>query len=316
MKKLFTLAVLASSLIIVGCNNSGTRDTMTKFLSYIDGEFQIQVPCPGGEDLCYENLAEYSVVDESAEGDNRVVIKKWVEGFQIPCYGLVNTEITADKINKCICLVDNNIEEIIASAEEAVQKNIDINKCFMPAAEGHWEYRGIEFPEDFDFEKWKLNGANPGVFAEILGYGFHHFGILQYEPGDDEYFYNYEGKHVLFSENVASLKDLELMGARVEDSNALNLGEKLAAQYGLSEERGQEVAKTVSVYNKLVSKRALTPFEQDSFTNKLLGVNYKEAVQGINSGDSDEFNALMEKAAETNGTSPEAVSAIIKDMIL
>jgi len=34
------------------------------------------------------------------------------------------------------------------------------------------------------------------------------------------------------------------------------------------------------------------------------------------SGDVEEFDALMDKAAEVNGTTPEQVSAIIKDMIL
>ena len=64
------------------------------------------------------------------------------------------------------------------------------------------------------------------------------------------------------------------------------------------------------------TKRALTGFEKNQFSNSLLGVDYKTAEKGLKSGDADEFDALMEKAAEANGTSPEAVSSIIKDMIL
>jgi len=120
----------------------------------------------------------------------------------------------------------------------------------------------------------------------------------------------------MFSENFSAPKDLELMGSRVEDSNANQLGEKLSADYGLSEERGQEIAKTISAYNKLVSKRALTLSEKNQFSNSLLGVDYQAAESGVRSGDTEEFDALMERAAETNGTTPEQVSAIIKDMVL
>jgi hypothetical protein len=237
----------------------------------------------------------------------------------MPCHGALLTtdvdEITNKDGGGCFCVVNTNVDDILAQVED----NQKINKelCWQTVwEEGHWEYWGVEFPEEFDFDKLKESGDLEEEVYITFGYGFHHFGQLKYEPADNEFFYHENGRHVLFSENIGSLKDLELMGSRVEENNAIDLGEKLAAQYGLSEERGLEVAKTVSVYNKLTSKRALTPREMDQFTNKLLGVNYKDAERGIKSGDQDEFNALMEKAADVNGTSPEAVSAIIKDMVL
>ncbi len=144
------------------------------------------------------------------------------------------------------------------------------------------------------------------------------FGVLKADLMDGE-FYTFDpdtGTYELFSETSESSKDLELMGAKVEENKAEELGEKFAAEYGLSEERGQKVAKTMAVYNKLITKRALTPSEKDQFSNILLGVNYKAAEKGLKSGDADDFDALMEKAAETNGSTPEQMSAIIKDMVL
>ena len=338
MKKFLTLALLAGSLVIVGCNNSNERKAMEKILG--NGEFLVnkcisdslvsdnpdlsnKINKPNGQ--CLFDLGDFSIVDESAEGDDRVVIKRWIDGFnsQMPCRGDLLTTDIDEIFNKdgggCFCVVNTNVDDILAQVEGEDNQKINKELCWQTVwEEGHWEYWGVEFPEDFDLDKLGQAGELGDFVQYVFGWSFNHFGELKYEPADNEFFYHdyRNGGHVLFSETVGSLKDLELMGSRVEENNALDLGEKLSAQYGLSEERGLEVAKTVSIYNKLTSKRALTPREMDKFTNKLLGVNYKDAEKGIKSGDQDEFNALMEKAADVNGTSPEAMTEIIKDMVL
>ncbi|MFI5390277.1 MAG: hypothetical protein ACHQYQ_02865, partial [Bacteriovoracales bacterium] len=87
-------------------------------------------------------------------------------------------------------------------------------------------------------------------------------------------------------------------------------------KYGLSNERGQVIAKTLAAYNTLTSKRSLTPAEKDQFSNSLMGVDYKTALKGVQSGDAKAFEDLMNQAAKTNETTPEAVSAIVRDMVL
>jgi hypothetical protein len=180
-----------------------------------------------------------------------------------------------------------------------------------------WQYFGIDFSEE-DHDTWeKLDEYGKVHFIiEKIEYGFQKYGYLGYEPADHDFFWDDYGTERLFSEAVASIKDVELMGTKVEDQNAISLGEKLAAQYGLSNDRGQVVAKTIAAYNKLASKRSLTPVEKDQFSTSLLGVDYKTAEKGFRGGDAKEFEALMERAAKTNGTTPEAVSAIVKDMVL
>jgi hypothetical protein len=180
-----------------------------------------------------------------------------------------------------------------------------------------WQYFGIDFSEE-DHDTWeKLDEYGKVHFIiEKIEYGFQKYGYLGYEPADHDFFWDDYGTERLFSEAVASIKDVELMGTKVEDQNAITLGEKLAAQYGLSNDRGQVVAKTIAAYNKLASKRSLTPVEKDQFSTSLLGVDYKTAEKGFRGGDAKEFEALMERAAKTNGTTPEAVSAIVKDMVL
>ncbi len=180
-----------------------------------------------------------------------------------------------------------------------------------------WKYFGIDFSEE-DHVTWEsLSDYDKIQFIiEKIEDGFQKYGYLGYEPADHDFFWDDNGNETLFSEAVASIKDVELMGTKVEDQNAVALGEKLSAQYGLSNDRGQAVAKTVAAYNKLASKRSLTPVEKDQFSNSLLGVDYKTAEKGFKGGDAKEFEALMQRAAKTNGTTPEAVSAIVRDMVL
>jgi len=120
----------------------------------------------------------------------------------------------------------------------------------------------------------------------------------------------------LFSEKNTTLKDLELMGAQSELAKVSELSDKLVADYGLSSERADEVSKSISSYNKLTSKRSLTSEEKNKFSKTLLGVNYNMAFDAIRSGDKEEFDSLLDKAAEQNGTSPEQVSAIINELFL
>jgi len=296
MKKLLTLALLFGSIGMVGCHRP--IKTLGEFLdlAIFASEGQAYF-CPKYEGGCDHRekvkLGDVTVVKEGAEnGHDRVVLKYW---------GTTKTKIKTPN-NHCGKSVDTACPPIISwhYTEE-------------------WKYFGFVLSEDTVDEFDDLHGKDL-THAVLRGIhrGIHKFGWLRYEPGEDEFFWENRETRLwgVFSENTAALKDLELMGARVEDHNANQLGEKLAAQYGLSEERGQEVAKTISVYNKLITKRALTPSEKDQFSNSLLGVDYKTAERGVMSGDADEFDSLMERAAETNGTSPEAVSAIIKDMVL
>ncbi|MFI5390279.1 MAG: hypothetical protein ACHQYQ_02875 [Bacteriovoracales bacterium] len=181
-----------------------------------------------------------------------------------------------------------------------------------------WQYFGVDFSEK-DHEKWAdLSDYDKLEFLiEKIEDGFQKYGYLGYEPADHDFFYEDEyGRETIFSENVAAVKDVEIMGTKVEDQNAIALGEKLSTQYGLSNDRGQAVAKTIAAYNKLASKRSLTSVEKDQFSNNLLGVDYKTAEKGLKGGDAKEFESLMESAAKTNGTTPEAVSAIVRDMVL
>jgi hypothetical protein len=269
MKKVLSFCLLASTLVFVGCNevtNSIARTHLQEILGGLPDLCEsLVINKTNTIDRC--DLGKWLVVEETAEGADRVVLKKW--------------------------------KPLIGST-------------------GFWEYIGVDFSaQDWDQYITLTNEGDKLAFVwGLLTDGYQKYGYLHYEPADDRFFFVQDGNLELFSENVASVKDLELMGSKVEDQNAVTLGEKLSAQYGLSNERGQVVAKTLAAYNKLASKRSLTSEEKNQFSTNLLGVDYKTAERGIKSGDANEFQVLMDQAARTNGTTPEAVSAIIKDMVL
>jgi len=124
------------------------------------------------------------------------------------------------------------------------------------------------------------------------------------------------GDGIPFSTEYDNLKDLEAMGSQIESERFKNLAERLEANYGLSTDRANSVARNISAYNRLATKRSLTSREQNFFSKELLGVNYKNARNAILSGDKKDLDNLLETAADTNETSPEQVSAIINEIFL
>ena len=129
-----------------------------------------------------------------------------------------------------------------------------------------------------------------------------------------DFFYQKESGE-LFSEKGQVSKDLESMGAHIQLSNSKELANRLSSEYGLSQTRAGKVAKLISQYQSLSSKRSLSNSEQNYFSRELLGVDYNEALQAMTKNQ-DEQNELLEKAAEVNGTSSEQVSSIIQEMFL
>ena len=160
----------------------------------------------------------------------------------------------------------------------------------------------------------ETNDDIQGDWRAIQSYITENTKVLTPAGGDHFTFINDQGNPELYSENTSSIKDLEGLAAKLENQSAEMLSDKLSAQYGLSNDRADVVAKNIFAYNKLSSKRALTKKEKDFFANELLGANYNQVMNSFSSGVGVEN--LLEKAADVNGTSPEQVSAIINELFL
>ena len=93
----------------------------------------------------------------------------------------------------------------------------------------------------------------------------------------------------------------------------------LENQFGLSEERSLEVAKLVSNVSKIKKNRGVTSRDLDAFSQKPLGFNVDEALKAyekLAQGEGQNWEELMERAAQTNDISPESMKEIISSQLL
>ena len=127
---------------------------------------------------------------------------------------------------------------------------------------------------------------------------------------------DYDGN--LYEEGVTSKKDLEKVAADLEKLKVESLGESFAERFGLSQERGLQVAGMVNNWKKVSKTRGMTDADADAFSKKLLGFNLTtgiKAMQDFTTGNSKPLESVVEMAAKTNGVSPEQMNAILSEML-
>ena len=101
------------------------------------------------------------------------------------------------------------------------------------------------------------------------------------------------------SQDIDSKKDLENLASAIETEEL--------TRYGLS----TKTAKMVKNLAKTAGNRALTAREKDMFSKELLGLSFNKAAEMM----VEDYDGLIEKAAELNETSPEAVKELINNIL-
>ena len=121
-----------------------------------------------------------------------------------------------------------------------------------------------------------------------------------------------------FETTEISNKDLEKVGAFMEQLKASKVADALVAEYGLSEERGKQLGKLVVGYEAQSSKRQMTPTEINSFAQDFLGTkveNILSAVETAHKGDRGQYERLLDQAIEKNeATDPEGLKEFINSV--
>jgi len=122
----------------------------------------------------------------------------------------------------------------------------------------------------------------------------------------------------LYESSAGTPRDLEKAGAFVEKIRVQNVGEQLSANYGLSEDRGLQVAKLVVDWKKLKKRRQITDTDANAFSEKMFGFNINQAESSVKKymgGEKEDLNKLLEKAARVNQTSPEHMREIFEEIL-
>lgn len=125
--------------------------------------------------------------------------------------------------------------------------------------------------------------------------------------------YTHVGSGITFEKIQSSPKDLAKIVALTEAVQLQKSAEFLSSEFGLSLNRGKELA-GLKAHWKKSSKKGMTASEVDAFSTELLGfslTNGIEAYEASLGGDSSGVEELVETAAELNGITPEHASQLM-----
>jgi hypothetical protein len=128
---------------------------------------------------------------------------------------------------------------------------------------------------------------------------------------------NFEN-NMVFDEAESGSKDLEKLGHQSEALSNQHMAKYFVSEYGLSEKRGNNMAKLLKNYNQLNKKRTLTEKDQDIFATKALGVNAKDvqkAMKSYQEGSFDDISDIISKAAMINDITPEHMESILREYL-
>ncbi len=128
----------------------------------------------------------------------------------------------------------------------------------------------------------------------------------------------YTGGGFRFENNSTHSRDLETIGAMREDATLAFMSHQLTSDFSLSANRAQELAKLALRYQKLESRRELTPSEKDSFALESLGVSFgkmESAVKAKRNGSEAEFKNLIDEASRHNRMTPEEMGRFFEEFI-
>ncbi len=143
----------------------------------------------------------------------------------------------------------------------------------------------------------------------IIGYDYDGYAIYGYEPYETWVVTRYRDRNsnVTFEKSAASVKDLAKVAALKEVAEISKSAQFLSSEFGLSLNRGKEVARLAAHWKK-ASKKGMTNAEQDTFSTELLGFSITDGMSAAKAsaeGDSSSLNSLLDAAASKNSITPE-----------
>jgi hypothetical protein len=121
--------------------------------------------------------------------------------------------------------------------------------------------------------------------------------------------------YALNESNGSAGRDLIAKAAEQEEAMIQAVGKDFASKYALAEDKGVQIARTLSDWATLGKKRARTDADLADFTQRLYGISVeqaKTALESAKSGDLSALEGLNKEVASNWGTSPETSKEILK----
>ncbi len=125
---------------------------------------------------------------------------------------------------------------------------------------------------------------------------------------------NWTGDALNKANDFASGRDVITDAAVAEEKALQAAGSYYATKFGLSDDQGMKLAKTLNDFATLQNRT-----EQDiaDFTKRLYGVSFetlKPALDAAALGDNTKLNGVINDAAQNFGTSPESMRNVVKSL--
>jgi flagellar biosynthesis/type III secretory pathway protein FliH len=163
-----------------------------------------------------------------------------------------------------------------------------------------------------------MNNANPKVtLAATLASDL--VDMKKVKTLEEAYLKGFKQSIGVLEETQMTSKDLNKLAAAKESFRVKQLSQDIVAEYGLSQERAEKIAKLSLVWRKSANARAITAEDADAFSENLIGVNIKEiesAYKKTLKGEMRDLTAVLRKAAEVNQISEFHASRLMLKLFL
>lgn len=160
-------------------------------------------------------------------------------------------------------------------------------------------------------------------YRDVYGCSPYYYGSYYCDPYNDYgYGYGYggglgggSGSGTASNETSDEGHDLIDTVSLHEEAEITEAGKNFAKTYGLSEDRGIHIARTIDSWEALSRKRSRTEADIADFSVRLYGVKVADAQNALDAaakGDLSRVDAMNAQVAQHWGTSPETSKKILK----
>ncbi len=216
-------------------------------------------------------------------------------------------EYLAYNLSKWDSRTMTTISQYMADSNDVVH-NLDLKQEWVTT--GHTE-------DDYDYRWITKSDWDATCSCNQDHSSYDYVKIGSHYVDDSGYYPFYYGGGFRFENEGGTSKDLETMAALREEKSVENLSKTFKSQYSLSNDRAQELAKLSYKYMRVENSRELTKVEKDQFALKSLGVSMNDiegALKKKAEGSENDYQFLLQKAAQVNNTTPEMIGKFFDQM--
>jgi hypothetical protein len=150
---------------------------------------------------------------------------------------------------------------------------------------------------------------------EFVGYDYYGYEMYDYVQYDTWIPTRYADPYstYIFEKTASTPKDLAKVAALKEVAVLAKTAKHLSSSFGLSLDRGKEIARLTAHWKKS-SIKGMTNAEQDTFSTELLGFSItagKAAAKQATEGNLTGVQELVDQAAKANGITPEHATKLM-----